>query len=307
MDRWDLSRIFEPLPATMRVSGMQVLVITSDVESSLVVGFDGKANLILIGPQVDDFDKIVDTKFQLEPDKSFDFPDQIIDRAYKLTFTASSDLDLLVAVGVIGGIKELSKQLHAKVPSRAIIQLSRSLINKSTSDTEIGLYGELVVLLKNIANKNMIDSWHSNLEDPFDFALSNSRVEVKTTFSSQRKHWFSESQISSGSSLNVWIASVQLALTHSGTTCGDLRRRIEERLEPESRKRFLSKCDSYNWEDFCFEFDLESALSSVAYFNAANLPKPRREYPEITAIKWQLDLSLLAMTPPEEISLLSQI
>jgi Putative PD-(D/E)XK family member, (DUF4420) len=305
MDRWDLSRIFEPLPTSVRASGKQVIVITSDAESSLVVGFDAKANLILIGPQVDDFDKIVDTKFKLEPDKSFDFPDQIIDRAYKLTFSTSSELDLLVAVGVIGGVKELSRQLHAKVPSRAIIQLSRSLTNKNISEAEIGLYGELVVLLKNIANRKIIDSWHSDLEDPFDFALSNSRVEVKTTFSSQRKHWFSEAQIASDLSLDVWIASVQLAHTHSGTTCGDLKLRIEEHLDGESRRHFQLKCESYRWEDFCFEFDLEAALSSVAYFNAANLPKPRREFPEITAIKWQLDLSFLTKTPPEVVPVFS--
>lgn len=305
MHKWDISGIFGSLPATTKLAGKQILVVTYDVDNSLVVGFDAKSNLILIGPQIDDFERIVDPKFQLEPDKSFEFEEQTIGRAYKLTFTGSSDLELLVAVGVIGGLKELSDQLHAKVPSKAIIRLSRSLTKRGVSDQEIGLYGELVVLLKNIENKRIVDSWHSKAEDPFDFAYSNSRLEVKTTFSTQRKHWFSESQISSGLNLDLWIASIQLALTHTGTSCGALIEKIEEHLDPLSRKGFRSKCEDYNWQDFNFEFDLDAALSSVAYYNFADLPQPRREFPEITSIKWQLDLSLLPTTLPETIDLLS--
>lgn len=307
MRNFDLSTLFQSLPEKASVTEDQIIVITADFENSFVVGFDADENLVLIGPQFDDFDRVTEEKFRLEPNKSFEFTGLKIDRAYMLTFRANDDLDFLVAIGVIGGLKELNDQLQSKVPSRAIIRLARSLANKNFSALEIGLYGELVVLLKNIENRNLMNSWHSNLEDAFDFAYMNSRLEVKTTVNGIRKHWFSESQISNRGSVNLWIASVQLAPTYSGKTCTDLRELIESQLDSESLKVFQIKCESYNWEEFSLGFDLDSALSSIAYFNSEDLPQPSRESPEITSIKWQLDLSLIATVPSEQVSILLSI
>jgi hypothetical protein len=305
MDEWDLSSLFHPLSKTAPIAGDQIIVVASDMENDLAVGFDAAENLILIGPQFDEFDKVVHSKFLLEPNKSFELAGKRIDRAYKFTFKTPDDFDLLIAVGMIGGIRELNRQLNCKVPSRALIRLSRSLANVNISETEIGLFGELVILLNNMGNERVTNSWHRALQDPFDFAYRNSRLEVKTTCSPQRKHWFSESQISSQVQLDLWVASVRLAPTHAGTSCGALRDMIESALEPKFLQDFRAKCEGYNWDEFSLEFDLDAAISSVSYFNAAQLPKPRRESLEITSIKWQLDLSLLTPVAPEEIALLS--
>jgi hypothetical protein len=118
--------------------------------------------------------------------------------------------------------------------------------------SEIGLWGELHILshiIKTVGD-SAIDCWHGPDNEEHDFALSTLDLEVKTTSSERRLHWFgAPTQLVSSPGRQLVLVSVQLtpASPTSGKSAPEIAEDISKVLSKSQAHLFFGKLDSIAW------------------------------------------------------------
>ena len=185
---------------------------------------------------------------------------------------------------------------HIKVVSivESLRGLFSSVYKKGTHD-EIGLWGELFVISQDQDIEKAIDSWHLNPSDTFDFNDGHLKMEVKTTTQEKRVHAISLNQILKSIESESLICSIMTSEIELGKDLNDLKRSIDLRINMTYRNKLVEKIFKSvgdNWGSFNSRYDYATAVNSLKYFDAVNIPKidPLNIEPEITNVKFSVNL-----------------
>lgn len=199
-------------------------------------------------------------------------------------------------------IQELgAKPHHDEVAAAvdALVSLFQRLSRPPKREAQ-GLFGELVMMAAAADPCVLLDAWHSDPLDRFDFAFHDARLEVKTSSARRRAHDFSFEQCNPPSGATATLASLFVETSGGGLTLETLISRIEARLG--GRPTLVLKLHTVVAETLGLglvsalaqRFDEELAFTSIAFYDLATIPAVRDPLPpEVSAVRFRSDLTTL--------------
>ena len=151
---------------------------------------------------------------------------------------------------------------------------TQTLMQKKSNKTELGLWGELLLILTSRNPSLAIQSWHIDPKSIFDFNDSNVKVEVKTTLKNERIHSFSNNQVIKSQAHRTIIYSIITSKIHNGVSILELISKIGNKVSHTDLIDLNSKILSVAGEeldDFTNKFDLNSAIKQVKFYDSNSL------------------------------------
>ena len=167
---------------------------------------------------------------------------------------------------------ELDKKLDQ------LIELFKYL-NKRPLKTASGLWSELYLIYKSQDPRKCLKYWHQNPNNLYDFSLNNNHVEIKSTLSDSRKHFFSIYQAYPQGNPIVLIASVLLSRLENGLSLFNLKEKIKIKLDNDQDsisklERIFYETLGDSWKEASKEsFDENFAGQNIAFFDLQEIPK----------------------------------
>lgn len=143
-----------------------------------------------------------------------------------------------------------------------------------------GLWGELLVIEQSNLPEMLIDAWHRNTNDKFDFTLGRDKIEVKSTSSDDRKHSFSIGQLNPSNNSRLIIASIIVrpsALSETGLSVKNLFDKLQTKINSSQYKLKLLKgiANIIGIESnafFSLAFDYVTACDTLQYYESNRIP-----------------------------------
>lgn len=159
---------------------------------------------------------------------------------------------------------------------RRLTELFRSFETPARKTVQ-GLWAELVIIAFASNPLTLIQAWHIDPDEGFDFAQGAIRLEVKSFTQSARVHNFSLRQARPGSGVTVVIASLRAERSGGGATIEDLIAAIASRsVGPDAvlkvRDIVARSLGSTAGAALTLAFDLERARDSLRFFAAESVP-----------------------------------
>ena len=177
---------------------------------------------------------------------------------------------------------------------KGLRELFMNFLRPAIND-EIGLWGELFVILQANNIENAIDSWHINSSDTFDFNDGSNKMEVKTTTKNERIHSISLNQILKSIETKSLICSIMTSKIDLGLSVFDLKENIALKINAVYKHKLNEKV-TISIGDKCLEFtnkyDYLTAENSMSYYNAIDVPKidPICIDPKVSNVKFNINL-----------------
>ncbi|WP_138275911.1 PD-(D/E)XK motif protein [Rhodoluna limnophila] len=283
---WTIEEVVRSLTAEFAITGDENSVSLPMFDKSLGIGIgvDGAGALTLVLPGLENQTAFETKAMKFEPwcettwvEQSEKLPRCAVLRC-KLD-RGDKQLEQLV-VGVLLSLVDLQVRFNdAGHAIWALKELFGEGFKVSVQMSVIrGLIGELLVIYSADQPSRAVSAWHVDVDDRYDFSVNHSRIEVKTSISSVRQHRFTSRQLPPLHSIEVWVASVQLAEVAVGENIGSLFNLIAEKLPLEEARKLaevvvetLGVPASAVVEP---HFDLQSSLDSIRLFPANSVPTP---------------------------------
>ncbi|WP_343893795.1 PD-(D/E)XK motif protein [Janibacter melonis] len=159
----------------------------------------------------------------------------------------------------------------------------------------LGLWGELLLLRQMGSTTLALDSWHSNIDDRFDFAAPGSRLEVKTTTLSERRHKFSLEQLLPVQGAVTSVVSIMTTETLAGSSLQWMIAAIQESLsgDPERQMRVhevVSSTLGPEWYRHVKRaFDAQQAIDSMRILRASDIPRVGAVPHGVTEVRFSVE------------------
>jgi hypothetical protein len=151
-------------------------------------------------------------------------------------------------------------------------------MRSATQREEIGLWGELLVIAHSSDPIVLAEAWGADPLRVFDFAVEDSRLEVKTSAHAYRQHIFSLAQLQQADTSNVAVVSMVTTDVGSGTSVLDLLDQVDRRLRdrPDLRQAVLHRTVTVAGEKLNSprHFDEAQALITARILDFGSVPKP---------------------------------
>jgi Putative PD-(D/E)XK family member, (DUF4420) len=216
---------------------------------------------------------------------------------FTLECYVETDSDLLAISSLYSGLIDLVGLKGSEAAlCDAVSALSSYFSSRDESlknrNTEIGLAGELCVMLAIGVGSSLIDAWHSDPFGTFDFVLNGERLEVKTSLSPQRVHNLRLTQ-NSPDVATLTYASVHCAESGDGSTISEISERITAELDATDKTKFRNKIERYPLDTFQMKFDVDSAVAGVRFISSRNIPSPIVNNSAILEVSWKCNFSLI--------------
>ena len=215
--------------------------------------------------------------------------DELIDWFFEVLAPVCDRLELLRTATEIES--ELTSLVELLAPSPR--SLNRELV---------GLWGELLVISIASDLDLVVDAWHNDLNNKWDFSHKSSQVEVKATTGDRRIHDFALEQFQEPDGL--LLASLLLRKTESGTSLDQLIERLIDETHGSSRAKIqeITSIIVAGQEKDARElrFDSAEAENNLAFFRAADIP--RIEYPPplgVSGVRYRSDLQQAQSYEPD--------
>jgi hypothetical protein len=184
----------------------------------------------------------------------------------------------------ISGLVELFQALTA--PAKKTVQ---------------GIWAELLLIRLSGDPYAMATAWHREPAEHFDFTAGPQRIEVKSSTSRKREHFFSLEQLTPTGGSRIVVASVFVERVGGGVSLQQLfdDTRALLQADPQLVSRydtvFYSSLGS-GWTDAIDEcFDWELATDSIAYYPAESVPHPENRTPQtVFDVRFRSDLGSVA-------------
>jgi hypothetical protein len=160
-----------------------------------------------------------------------------------------------------------------------------------------GLFGELFVIEQSRDAAALVQSWHTDPMERFDFAIGVVRLEVKTTATRRRRHEFSLEQCFPPAGTSGIVVSMFVETSGGGVSIRELMERVQSRIadRPELvTKLYAEVVDTLGAglrEGLDERFDEQLAQESLAIYDLASIPAIRVELPnEISRVRFVSDI-----------------
>ena len=160
-----------------------------------------------------------------------------------------------------------------------------------------GLWGELFVILRGANSATMINAWHREGYERFDFSRGRERLEVKSSSNRLRNHFFGLEQVCPPSGVSVLVASVQVEEQTNGSTLGGLWDRVADAAPSgDARLKVERICVEALGEDLstgrAFSADWNLAMDSISFYGVTDIPRPPCDCPAgVSDVRFRSDLS----------------
>ena len=181
--------------------------------------------------------------------------------------------------------KTLIKTLGTNPSQQQVVDSLKKFVEvfKSLTDTPTntvhGLWAELF-LINNAKNpQTLLNYWHNIPEERFDFNAGTERIEVKSSSTFERKHFFSAEQLNPPTDTQVLIASVFVKQHNSGVNIQELTNSISEKVANDYD--LIEKLNSIVFktlgnslqQSIGIKFDYEIAKQSLRFYKHQDISK----------------------------------
>lgn len=176
---------------------------------------------------------------------------------------------------------QLTNQPTSRELSEAFDRVSALFLalERPASRSVQGLWGELFLITRSRNASLLVESWHTDAAEHYDFAHEHHRLEVKTCSDRSRIHHFSYEQVYPPSGVKVAIASMFTEKTAAGASLGELWDQARNLVSNNSSLRL--KVDQVciqslgdSWEGArTVRFDSTLAAQSLAFYDVEDIPR----------------------------------
>jgi hypothetical protein len=178
-----------------------------------------------------------------------------------------------------------------------LVDLFRALTLPARSSTQ-GLWAELLLISVASNPARLIDAWHVDPTELFDFNNETERIEVKSSMDRHRRHQFRLEQLYPPPEAAAYVCSVVTERAGGGATIRDLVTVIGERVAARTDQvlkveTVVTETLGADWRDGSrLRFDRVLAESSLAFFPVQHIPKIPLEVvpPTISRVRFELIL-----------------
>lgn len=178
-----------------------------------------------------------------------------------------------------------------------LIKLFEKLSNPKNIDLT-GLWGELFIINFLRSTEILIQAWHSENDDLFDFFLNNIALEIKTTTKNDRKHTFKFEQLNSTNTNRIIIGSIMLKRSRIGVSLLDLKNKILKKINnlefsQKIKEIYALTIANKSQKDLDNEkYDYQYAVDNISFYDSQNVPRIK-ETPMygVKNIKFESDLN----------------
>ena len=160
-----------------------------------------------------------------------------------------------------------------------------------------GLWAELWLIAQARYPEILLNAWHSESTDAYDFNSGQQRLEIKSTSRRTRMHGFSHRQLHPPAGTRVAIASVFVESSGGGLKVATLLERIRRRIGGLGALRRLDYIVANTlgtdwWAGVEAGFDSELASESLRFYQVGEVPSLSSEIPHgVSDIHYVSDLS----------------
>ena len=217
--------------------------------------------------------------------------------------TDVQDCFLRTVDGALVGVEELVNASDLVDLVDRLVTLFR-LVRQPRSQVIHGLWAELFVILAASDPIMMIDAWHCQPSEHFDFSRGGERLEVKSSATRSREHFFSFEQVYPPSGASVLVASVHVEVRTNGTTLGDLWDSVMDAApSADARLKVERVCVESLGRDLAagraFSGDWSLARDSLSFYQVTDIPRPAPDYPPgVSQLRFCSDVSLAGPVDP---------
>jgi hypothetical protein len=169
---------------------------------------------------------------------------------------------------------------------------------RAPRNSVMGLWAELFLILSASNPLSMIQAWHSDASERFDFSAGLQRIEVKSSGDRVRSHHFSFEQAYPPEGVDVIVASLFAESSTSGRTLGDLwdEARDIAGLNMEMRMKIEKLCMDSLGESWSAarsrSFDFQLAEQSLFFYRVIDIPRVSTpQSSEVSDIHFRSDIS----------------
>jgi hypothetical protein len=205
-------------------------------------------------------------------------------------------LDLVDAI-----IEALPSSPSADEVSEAIDRMAALFlaVERPRTRSVHGLWGELFLISRADEARGLVESWHTEACDRYDFASGLYRLEVKTSADRSRHHYFSLEQVHPAAGVRVAVASIFIEQSAGGVSLGELWDAIREAVGDTAELRL--KIDEIcfqalgnTWQEArSAKFDGTLAAESLVFYDVEDIPRLPIDLPVgISEIHFRSNLAL---------------
>ena len=180
--------------------------------------------------------------------------------------------------------------------TKSLIELFEKITQNRNNDL-IGFWGELFIINHLKSKELLIEAWHPDKKDTFDFLINNYALEIKTSSSNNRIHNFTYEQLNSKNT-SIIIGSVMIRKSRSGMSLLDLKNNILKKINQDELKIKLQDMydimtgtkTKFELEDVKYTYDY--AKEHTKFFNSKIVPRIKEKLMSgIKNIKFQSNLN----------------
>lgn len=186
-----------------------------------------------------------------------------------------------------------------------LIELFRAMAKVPRKSVQ-GLWAELFLISQARQPDILVDAWHTVVEDRYDFAIDDQRIEVKSFSGDIRLHHFSLAQLHPPDGIKTLVASISVESSQAGVSIADLREKIQTRLGSNLEAllhidRVIALTLGEAWQQASdARFDERLAEESLAFYETSAIPSIDPNLPSgVSGVRFQSDLT---ESPTTEIS-----
>ncbi len=203
----------------------------------------------------------------------------------------------------LSSLSDAVKNIKEDISEKEIYEKTKSLIDlykkisKNKNNNLVGFWGELFVIHKLKSTDLLVEAWHPETNDTFDFYLKNQALEIKTTSSNDRKHQFSYEQLNTRNK-KIIIASIMIRKSRTGKNLLNLKNLILKKLKKKINKEKVQEMydvmtglkNKKELDDISFSY--EYSRDNLNFYDALNVPRIK-EIPMngIKSIKYESNLN----------------
>lgn len=210
------------------------------------------------------------------------------------------------------GIAETLLQSLSKNPSQKeifetfknFVEIFCSLSNVP-SKTLQGLWAELFLIESAKNTECLLNYWHNIPEEKFDFNADVEKIEVKSSCSLERIHFFSAEQLAPVNKKQVLIASVFTKQISNGKSINDLLQSIQIKVSETylREKVFLIVSQTLGGsieQSIKIKYDYDLALNSLKFYRDLDISKiEKQNIPQrVSEVKYKSDLTYVQDIQP---------